>query len=67
MKSNKERADKCGLNDSDGILSIAPNPKKLRVRENLIQEYCANDYEAIKTHELAYIHESSRRAIAIGS
>ena len=62
MKSIKERTYKFGGNDSDGILFIAPNPKKPRVSKNLIQDYHAIDYEAIKTHELAYIHENSRRA-----
>ena len=59
MKVLGSRANRCGWTEPGGILSI---PVGEGNSKNLITDYGSIDYEQVKTYEMGFIHENSRKA-----
>ena len=59
MKVLGSRADKCGWTEPNEILSISTDQGVLK---KLITDYGSVDYDQVKTHELGFINENSRKA-----
>ena len=59
MKVLGSRANRCGWTEPGGILSI---PVGEGNSKNLITDYGSIDYEQVKSYEMGFIHENSRKA-----
>ena len=59
MKVLGSRADKCGWTEPNEILSISTDQGVLK---KVITDYGSVDYDQVKTHELGFINENSRKA-----